>query len=327
MARKPRTESSEGLYHVLNRGNYRTSIFESEGAKKSFQQTLFEACEKFSWNLSAYCVMSNHYHLCVGTPQGNLSEGMRWLQASFALRFNRFRKENGHLFQGRFKSLIVEPGKHWRDLVDYIHLNPVRAETIELSTLGRYPWTSLYDFPKRKSRARFLDCSWMDYDAVLDDSRSGWTRYVNLLAMKGSENPDEIKSLNKRMCRGWCIGEEGFKKAVAKELSAEKQAQWLEREALVELNSIQWSGMLETCLRSLGKTQKDLLLDRKSSAWKKAIASKMRESTSVNSAWLGEKLLMGPGRNVNSMVSYYENGVRKKCEFAKILGRIDMRKR
>ena len=113
---------------------------------------------------------------------------------------------------------------------------------------------------------------------------------------------------------------------MAKELSAEKQALWLEREALVELNSIQWFDLLETCLRSLGKTHKDLLRDGKSSAWKKAIASRMRESTSVNSAWLGEKLLMGPGRNVNSMVSYYEKGVRKKCKFAKILERIDLQK-
>ncbi|RKX31767.1 MAG: transposase [Verrucomicrobia bacterium] len=325
MPRKPRIESSQGLYHVLNRGNYRTSIFESEGAKKSFQQTLFEACEKFSWNLSAYCVMSNHYHLCLGTPQGNLSEGMRWLQATFALRFNRFRRENGHLFQGRFKSLIVEPGKHWRDLVDYIHLNPVRAGMIDGAASGRYPWSSLFDFPKKKSRARFLDCSWMDYDAVLEDSRGGWIRYLNLLAMRASEDPDEIESVDKRMCRGWCIGEEKFKKALAEELSGKKQAPGLEREALAELNSLQWSGLLEACLKVLGKTQNDILRDGKSSGWKKAIASKMRESTSVNSAWLGEKLLMGPGRNVNSMVSYYERGARKKCKSAKTLEGIDLR--
>lgn len=327
MARKPRIESSEGLYHVLNRGNYRTSIFESEGAKHSFRKTLFEACEKFSWDLSAYCVMSNHYHLCLGTPQGNLSEGMRWLQASFALRFNRFRKESGHLFQGRFKSLIVEPGKHWRDLVDYIHLNPVRAGVIEVSALSSYPWTSLRDFPKRKNRAKFLDCSWMDYDSLLEDSKGGWMRYLNLLALRNSEDPKEIESLNKRMCRGWCIGENAFKKEVAKELSAEKQALWFEREALAELNSTQWSDFLETCLRALGKTQKDVLIDGKSSAWKKAIAARMRESTSVKSAWLGEKLLMGPGRNVNSMVSYYEKRARKGCEFARVLEGVELDRR
>ena len=79
MPRKLRVESNEGLYHVINRGNYRSWIFESDGAKRSFHDTLFEACERFSWELSAYCLMSNHFHLCLGTPRGNLSVGMRWL--------------------------------------------------------------------------------------------------------------------------------------------------------------------------------------------------------------------------------------------------------
>ncbi len=126
MAGKRRLESSDGLYHVINRGNYRADIFGTEGAKKSFVKTLGEACEKFDWELSAYCLMSNHYYLCLGTPLGNLSVGMRWLQATFAMRFNKYRKEHGHLFQGRFKSILVEPGQQRSmDLVDYIHLNPV----------------------------------------------------------------------------------------------------------------------------------------------------------------------------------------------------------
>jgi hypothetical protein len=79
--------------------------------KVAFERTLFEACERAGWELLAYCILSNHFHLCLGTPRGNLSEGMRWLQATFANRFNRYRKESGHLFQGRFKSLVVELGQ------------------------------------------------------------------------------------------------------------------------------------------------------------------------------------------------------------------------
>jgi len=102
-----RIESSDSIYHVINRGHTRSFIFESEGAKVGFERTLFEACERADWKLLAYCILSNHFHLCLGTPRGNLSEGMRWLQATFANRFNRYRKESGHLFQGRFKSLVV----------------------------------------------------------------------------------------------------------------------------------------------------------------------------------------------------------------------------
>lgn len=95
MPRRPRVESSGGLYHVINRGNYRSYIFDTDVARFSFAKALDEACVRFSWELSAYCLMGNHYHLCVGTPLGNLSSGMRWLQATFAYRFNRYRKESG----------------------------------------------------------------------------------------------------------------------------------------------------------------------------------------------------------------------------------------
>ena len=110
------------MYHVLNRGNYRSWIFEDEGAKSSFEKCLFEACERSGWILHAYCVMGNHYHLAIETPLGNLSSGMKWLQGVFATRYNRFRKERGHLFQGRYKSILVEGGERLAWLCHYIHL-------------------------------------------------------------------------------------------------------------------------------------------------------------------------------------------------------------
>jgi putative transposase len=250
---------------------------------------------------------------------------MRWLQATFAMRFNRFRKENGHLFQGRFKSLIVEPGRHWRDLVDYIHLNPVRAGIVDVVALRKYPWTSLYYFPKRKSRSEFLDCSWMDFDDVLEDTQGGWTRYSNLLAIKGTVDRKDIEALDQRMCRGWCIGEKKFKKELARDLLANQTVVRLETEALAELNRTEWDVLLEVCLKALGKTREDLQRDGNSVNWKKAIASRLRESTSVKSAWLGDKLQMGQGRNVNSTISYYERENKKNCQFAKRLERINFR--
>jgi putative transposase len=88
---------------------------------------LFEACKRAGWELLAYSILSNHFHLCLGTPRGNLSEGMRWLQATFANRFNCYRNESGHLFKGRFKPLVVESGQPLLALVNYIDLNPLRA--------------------------------------------------------------------------------------------------------------------------------------------------------------------------------------------------------
>jgi putative transposase len=110
MARKLRLEFAGACYHVLNRGNYRRDLFAGKGAAESFESCLFEAAVRFGWKLHAYVIMRNHFHLAVETPEPNLSDGMRWLQATWAARFNRFRGETGRPFQGRYKGLHVEPG-------------------------------------------------------------------------------------------------------------------------------------------------------------------------------------------------------------------------
>src|SRR5690242_1381803 len=108
MPRKLRLEFPGALYHVINRGNYRAHVFGTEGARRAFECCLFEACQKSKWVLHAYVIMGNHFHLALETPEGNLAAGMQWLQSTYATRFNRLRDERGHLFQGRYKALVVE---------------------------------------------------------------------------------------------------------------------------------------------------------------------------------------------------------------------------
>src|SRR5450432_1744377 len=135
MARPLRLESADGVYHVLNRGNYRAAIFRTQKTKQAFLQCLDEACRKTRWRVHAWCLMSNHFHLAVATPEANLVDGMRWLQGTFATRFNRLRSERGHLFQGRYKSLVVDPDGVLGPLCHYIHLNPVRAKLCTVAEL------------------------------------------------------------------------------------------------------------------------------------------------------------------------------------------------
>ena len=137
MARKPRLEFAGGIYHVISRGNYRKELFE-DGSARAFEKTLFEACRKCGWLLHAYVIMSNHYHLAVETPEPNLVEGMRWLQGTFAIRFNAFRGERGHVFQSRYKSLVIEEGRPLLGLVNYIHLNPVRAHFVSVAEFPHF---------------------------------------------------------------------------------------------------------------------------------------------------------------------------------------------
>lgn len=136
MARPPRIQFEGARYHVLNRGNYRHAIFSVDGAGECFEEVLFRGCGRFGWVVHAYVILSNHYHLVLETPDGNLVVGMQWVQSTFANRFNRLVGERGHVFQGRYRALLVEDGDYLLRVVNYVHLNPVRAG---LSFLGKTP--------------------------------------------------------------------------------------------------------------------------------------------------------------------------------------------
>ena len=125
MPRSARVQYEGARYHVINRGNYRTDLFSVHKTDQAFTQVLFEACTRFGWWLHAYVVMSNHYHLCVETPQANLSDGMHWLQSSFANKFSRFSAERGHVFQGRYKSLLIEEDSGLLNVSFARFINPI----------------------------------------------------------------------------------------------------------------------------------------------------------------------------------------------------------
>src|SRR5688572_8900047 len=108
MARRLRLQFPGALYHLINRGNFRQNVFASLGASQAFIRALEEAAERFRWRVHAYVVMSNHYHVALETPEPNLAIGMHWLQTTYATRHNRFRGRHGHLWQGRFKSLLIQ---------------------------------------------------------------------------------------------------------------------------------------------------------------------------------------------------------------------------
>ncbi len=129
MARKLRVEYPGAIYHVINRGDRREDIFLTDKDRELFLETLQEACGKTGWHVLAYCLMRNHFHLVLETPRANLVAGMKWFLGTYTARFNRRHKLFGHLFSGRYKSLIVDGSGHTylKTVCDYVHLNPVRA--------------------------------------------------------------------------------------------------------------------------------------------------------------------------------------------------------
>ena len=145
MARKLRVQYPGAIYHVMNRGDRREAIFIDEADRGLLMATLGQACEKTDWQIHAWCLMSNHFHLVIETPRANLVEGMHWLLGVYTSRFNHRHKEFGHLFSGRYKALIVDGSGngYLKAVCDYVHLNPVRAGLIGLAEpLQAYRWSS-----------------------------------------------------------------------------------------------------------------------------------------------------------------------------------------
>ena len=131
MARPLRIEYDGALYHVTSRGNERKPIFRDDGDRELFLATLWQVSERFHWLCHAYCLMGNHYHLVIETPDGNLSKGMRQLNGVYTQAFNRRHHRVGHLFQGRFKGILVQKESHYLEVCRYVVLNPVRAKAVK----------------------------------------------------------------------------------------------------------------------------------------------------------------------------------------------------
>ena len=140
MARPLRIEYPGALYHLTTRGNARDDIFFSDRDRQLFLDILGEVCERLQWLCYAYCLMSNHYHLIIETPEANLSKGMRQLNGVYTQRFNRCHGRSGHLFQGRYKSILVDRDAYLLEVSRYVVLNPVRARMVHRPE--QWPWSS-----------------------------------------------------------------------------------------------------------------------------------------------------------------------------------------
>jgi putative transposase len=163
MARSLRIQAAGAFYHVMARGNRREDIFHDDDDRRFFLHTLSQACEMTGWRVHAWVLMGNHYHLFIQTPEPNLVAGMSWLQNTLTRRYNVRHRKWGRLFGDRYKAVIVqgEDRYHYQTLMDYIHLNPVRARMIQPKkgqSVLDYTWSSLASAYAvvRKRRAKWM---------------------------------------------------------------------------------------------------------------------------------------------------------------------------
>ena len=137
MARPLRIQRPNGRYHVTSRGNERRTIYRNDRDRQHFLELIAEMVERYGVQVHAYVLMDNHFHLLLQTPEANLSRAVQWLNVSYGVWFNRRHNRAGHLFQGRFKALIVERDAGWQEVARYVHLNPVRVAAMKLDKRSR----------------------------------------------------------------------------------------------------------------------------------------------------------------------------------------------
>jgi len=168
MTRPLRLEFEGALYHITSRGDRREAIFESDADRSEFLRRLGQVCDSSNWACHAFCLMDNHYHLMVETPDANLSKGMRQLNGVYTQDFNRRHGRCGHVFQGRFKSVLVDKQAYLLELSRYIVLNPVRAGMVK--NPEDWHWSSY-----RAMIGLTIGPTWFNSDWLLSafDDRSG----------------------------------------------------------------------------------------------------------------------------------------------------------
>ncbi|NOQ52717.1 MAG: addiction module toxin RelE [Desulfuromonadaceae bacterium] len=178
MTRPLRIEFAGAVYHITSRGNAREDIFDDDSDRGMFLKTLGQAVERYNWLCHAYCLMDNHYHLLIETPETNLSAGMRHLNGVYTQAFNRAHNRDGHVFKGRFKAILVEKQCHLLELSRYVVLNPVRANMV--AQPEHYPWSSYLATLGQAERPVFLTTEWLlgNFSDSLTDARQQYRQFV-----------------------------------------------------------------------------------------------------------------------------------------------------
>ena len=311
MARKLRMEYPGALYHVYSRGNYRDYVFREEGARKAFLTCLEEACKRSRWVLHAYVLMGNHYHLALETPRGNLVEGMKWLQATFANRFNRFRSGNGHVFQGRYHAKVLENEAALAAVAHYIHLNPVEAGAATVEQLETHRDSSFAALMDPSLRMDGLEVSvFLTHAGKFADTKRGRESYRGYLAFVAADEDEKKRLEFDHACKGWAMGSEAWKRALVRDHKEKLGGEAGSEADMREARDLMWLALLEKGLKRLKRGPEDVKRDRKSAAWKVALAAQLRSLGHVKNGWLAKHLNMGAPAGVSRYLSEYAAGKR-----------------
>ncbi len=287
MARRRRLISNQGAYHVYNRAELGQPIFDTDAAKQVFLETILATARRFAWQLHAFAIMTNHFHLVLTTPRGTLSDGMHALQSAFANKHKVFRGSVGHVFQSRFGCAHYPAGPLAARKIDYVHLNPVRANIVTLEGLRDYRWTSYRTLRRPDQRGDLTLGLALSSMHGLRDDPAGWDAYEERLrfVLATDERPatdEELFGLVRKEKAGRRTEEASMPVLVGKS-----------RELLLAEEHVRWEQAFRTALSAAGQTEERLIGPPKAQAWKIALARQVRDAHGVSTSWLARRMGLG----------------------------------
>ncbi len=215
MARPLRLEYADALYHVTSRGDRQDDIYESDADRIAYLELLGDVCETYNWVCHAYCLMDNHYHLLIETPDANLSKGMRQLNGVYTQLFNRAHERVGHVFQGRYKAIHVNKESYLLELARYIVLNPVRARMVHEAVA--WPWSSYRATVGQGDVRSWLNTEWL-LAGFGKSKRKAIVRYKRFVA-EGKNQPSPWGQLKNQVF----LGDDEFVAELQELLDGEKE--------------------------------------------------------------------------------------------------------
>ena len=301
MPRPLRIEYPGAIYHAMSRGNGRQRIFKDRQDYQMFLATLAQACDKTGWQIHAWCLMSNHFHAVIETPQPNLVTGMKWLLGVYTKRFNIRHKTCGHLFAGRYKALPVDHSGtgYLRTVCDYVHLNPVRAKLIKpRAALESYPWSSYRQYLVRNRPPWLRVDRLMGETGIAKDSEVGRQEFARRMQVRQTEGTEDAYEEARR---SWCVGSDAFRKelqAAAEGKLGPTHSGW-ERQEGGEQKA---ERIIREGLKELGWREKELDERRKGDKGKVRMARRLRQETTMTLAWIAKRLKMGSRTYVENLV-------------------------
>jgi REP element-mobilizing transposase RayT len=287
----------------MSRGDRREEIFRDDLDRKQFLETLGKNCERTGWQVHAYCLMRNHFHLVVETPSANLGDGMKWLLGTYTMWFNRRHKLSGHLFAGRYKSLLVDGSGsgYLRTVCDYVHLNPARTGVVDRrERLQKYRWSSYPSYLRDKSkREAWLRCDRLFGEhGLITESRQARLEFSRRMEQQRIEPSDPRVG---KIRRGWYFGAEDFLARLLDRITGPVSEHHHARERN-ETEEQKADRMVRARLKQLRWTRSDLKARRKGDRQKVRLARELRAETTVSLKWIAQRLEMGSWTYVSNLL-------------------------